>query len=318
MDDQTAAASGVESAPKPRRAWLWVAVAVVVLLLAGGGGFAAWTFARTQARAAAALDIEKHWDAVSASLGAIEQTAKSAGTMTAEDAKSTVPSMLSALGSMESSATSSIAAMEQDLAALEDGEAKTAYESTIRDVKAAVGRAMEATSAIAALPALYASASKASDAVRHAHAQVNASVRSCNSKRWSQGVAAGDKAVSDCKAARAALDSMQALVNTNPAVKDWGAIAVGLKFVASERRLADAVLKAARKGRSGAMSSYNVAIRAYNKAAFSPTKAETPVFFDDPAMFAKGALDTLRTASDLVTVAGTYHQKALRASIARS
>ena len=320
MDDPIPATPSTDPAPKPRRTWLWI-VAVVLVLALAGGGYAAWTFTQAQAlaaaRAAAAIDVEVRWDAVSASLATIADVTKQVGSMTTDDASATVPALLSSLKSMESSAGAAIAAMEKDVVLLPEGDAKSDYVIAVKDARDAVLRAMSAAPSIAPLPDFYRGTATASTRITRARKRMNSAIAACNSRHWGKAYTSASGAVSDCEAAASALKKMQASVNLGTTIMDTGEIALGLKAVAAQRRIADAALNVARVGRSRAMSRYNSAIRAYNKVAFASDKLEVPTFFTGPVTFAIQALDKLRSAGDNLTAANSFHEKALRASLAR-
>jgi len=320
VDDPIDSAPDAETAAAPRRSRTrLIALAIIVVL--AGGGYAAWSVTQAQAlaaaRSAAAVDIETRWDAVEFSLGTIESATTRIGAMTGEDAEQTVASVLFALDSMETSAVAAIDAMDADVELLADGEARTAYAQSVSNARDAVSRAMKTKPSIAALPTFYTGSEKAAAALVRARRRVNSSIDAANSKKWASSVASAEKAIKDLKGAEAAMKSMRAAMDATGTITDTGDVAQGVRVVASFRRLADSALKVARIGRAHtSLSAYNAAIKGYNRAATASNKVEVPTFFASPILFATDALDSLRDTQDLVEAAKTYHEKALRASLA--
>lgn len=322
MDDPIASAPETETAAAPRRRPTRL-IAVTIIIALAGAGYAALSVYRASAlaatRAAAAIDVETRWDAVEFSLGAIESARTRVGSMTVDDAEATVSSALLGLTTMEASATAAIDAMDADVKLLEPGDVRAAYTQCVSSARDAVKQAMKAKPALTALPEFYTGSDKVTSAIGRTRSRVNASIDAANSRKWSKAVAAAERAVKDVKGAEASLKRMRSALDAGTGITDDGDVALGLRSVSALRLLAERALSVCRIGRAHtSLSAYNSAIKAYNRAATASNKVEVPSFFVSPILFATAALDVLRNAGDSVDAAGTYHQKALRASLAKA
>lgn len=300
-------------APRTSRPWLW-AVAGVVALAIVGGGYWGWTVMQERSLTEARATAETHWKAASASLDTIAAVTDKLVVAKPADARTSMPAMVSSLETMTITATGELDAVADAVAGFPASSEKSLYSIAILSAREAVAKSGAVVPTLKVLPEFYVGAAQVAASLKRARTSVNSSIASSNADKWATAASSATKALADCATAGKTLGKLKTLRASQSGITDTGDIAAGLSQVTLERALAQGALDVAQAGK-GSVSDYNKAVAHYNKAVTAANKTNDPESLASPVIFAKGALDTLRSAKDLVGDARTRHDRAVQASL---